>query len=120
MLNKRIKIKGMEMTPAISDYVDKKIDALTKFIDPKAKALAEVEIGRTTNHHHKGDVYKADVLLTVGKDTFHAEVTESDLYVAIDMVKDRMAQEITTKKDKKQSLLKKDQKKLKDTLKSGK
>jgi putative sigma-54 modulation protein len=119
MLNKRIKIKGMEMTPAIQDYVDRKIDTLTRFIDSKDKALAEVEIGRTTNHHHKGDVYKANILLTVGKDILHAEVTESDLYVAIDMVKDRMAQEITTKKDKKMSVLKKDQKRLKDVLKFG-
>ena len=119
MLNKRIKMKGMEITPAIQDYVDKKLDALTKFIEPSVQALAEVEIGRTTNHHNKGDVYKAEIHVTIGKDVFHAEVTESDLYVAIDMAKDRMMQEIVTKKDKKMSVLKKGQKFLKDVLKKG-
>lgn len=120
MLNKRTKIKGMAMTPAIQEYVDRKMDSLTKFIDTSKNILVEVEIGRITNHHHKGDVYKAEVHVTVSGDTFHAEVTESDLYTAIDMVKDRIAQEITTNKDKKMSLFKKGQKIIKDLLKKGK
>ena len=109
MLNKRIKITGMEMTPAISDYVHKRIDALTKFIDPSLQSLAEVEIGRITKHHNKGDVYKAEMHLTVGKDLYRIDVIESDLYVAIDMMKDRVIQEVTKMKDKKISLFRKGQ-----------
>lgn len=119
MLNKQIKITGMEMTPSIQEYVHKKVDALTKFIDPKVEALAEIEIGRTTNHHHKGDVYKAEINLTIGKNRFRADVTESDLYTAIDMMKDRIVEEVATKKDKDHSLMKKDQKEIKDALKRG-
>lgn len=109
----------MEMTPAIQDYVDKKIDALTKFIDSQVDALAEIEIGRTSSHHHKGDVYQAEAHVTVGKDRFHADVTESDLYVAIDVMKDRLMQEISTQKDKKLSLFKRGQKRIKDMLRIG-
>lgn len=119
MLNKHIKITGMDMTPSIQEYVHKKLDVLTKFIDSKIDALAEIEIGRTTNHHHKGDVYKAEISLTIGKDIFRVDVTESDLYVAIDMMKDRIVQEVSDRKDKDHSLMKKGQKHLKDTLKKG-
>lgn len=119
MLNKQIKITGMEMTPSIQDYVHKKVDALTKFIDTEVEALAEIEIGRTTNHHHKGDVYKAEINLTLGKDRFRADVTESDLYTAIDMMKDRIVEEVATKKDKNHSLIRKEQKEIKDALKRG-
>jgi putative sigma-54 modulation protein len=119
MLNKRIKITGMDMTPSIQDYVHKKVDALVKFIDNDTEALAEIEIGRITNHHHKGDVYKAEINLTIGKNIFRADVTESDLYTAIDMMKDRVMQEVSSNKDKNISLFKKGQKILKDMLKRG-
>lgn len=120
MIKTRIKITGMDMTPSIQDYVDKKIDMLNKFIDSEDDALAEIEIGRTTNHHHKGDVYKAELHITTSKGSYHAEAKESDLYIAIDMVKDKMSQEIVNKKDRKVSLMKKGQKKIKDALKKGK
>ena len=119
MLNKRIKITGMEMTPSIEEYVHKKVDVLTKFIDSDTEALAEIEIGRTTHHHHKGDVYKAEINLTIGKRIFRADVAESDLYTAIDVMKDRIAQEVSTQKDKDMSLMKKGQTKVKDLLKRG-
>ncbi len=119
MLNKRIKITGMEMTPAIQEYVHKKVDALTKFINTDIEALAEIEIGRTTNHHHKGDVYKAEITLTIEKHTYRVDVAESDLYTAIDMMKDRIVQEVTTQKDKDHSISKKEQKEIKDAMKKG-
>lgn len=117
MLNKRIKTTGMEITPAISEYVHKKIDVLEKFIDQESVGLAEIEIGRTTNHHHKGDVYKAEINFTLEKDTFRAVSIQSDLYRAIDIMKDNVVQEVTKAKKKRFSMFKKGQQKIKDTLK---
>lgn len=118
MLNKRIKTTGMEITPAISEYVHKKVDALLKFIDSESVALAEVEIGRTTNHHHKGDVYKAEINFTLEKDTFRAVAIQADLYQAIDVMKDNIVQEVTKAKKKNMSLFRKSQQKIKAVLKS--
>lgn len=116
MLNKRIKTTGMEITPAISEYVHKKIDALERFIESESVALAEVEIGRTTNHHHKGDVYKAEINFTLEKDIFRAVAIQSDLYVAIDVMKDNIMQEVTKAKKKRFALFRKGQQKIKDAM----
>ncbi len=116
MLNKRIKATNMELTDAISNYVHKKVDVLMKFIEPDVDALAEIEIGRTTNHHHKGDVYKAEMNLTVGKDNFQIVMIESDLYAAIDKMKDRIVQDVKRSKRKRLHLFKRGHQKLKDIL----
>ncbi len=116
MLNKKVKTTNMEMTEAISAYVHSRVDALERFIDPNVQALAEIEIGKTTQHHHKGDVFKAEMNLSVGKDRFRAVLIESDLYVAIDKMKDVMLLEITRAKRKKDHLFRRGGQKIKDLL----
>ena len=101
MLNKKVKTTNMELTDAISEYVHTKVGTVERFLDPKVQALAEIEIGKTTQHHHKGDVFKAEINLAVGKDNFRAVVIEADLYAAIDKMKDVIVGEITREKKKK-------------------
>lgn len=117
MLNKKIKTTGMEITPAISEYVHKKVDALEKFIANGSEVLAEIEIGRTTNHHHKGDVYKAEINVTIENVVYRTVNTGADLYQAIDVMKDSIVNEVKKAKNKKMSLFRKGQLKLKDALK---
>jgi ribosome-associated translation inhibitor RaiA len=62
-------------------------------------------------------VYKAEINVTVGKNIYRVESIESDLYMAIDMMKDRVAQEIAKSKDKKTSLFKRGGFKMKEALK---
>ncbi|MEN9604695.1 MAG: hypothetical protein RJB39_380 [Candidatus Parcubacteria bacterium] len=116
MLNKRVKTTNMELTDAISDYVHKKVDVLEKFIESDVQALAEIEIGKTTHHHHKGDVFKAEISLTMGKDNFQTSVVESDLYTAIDKMKESIVQEVTRSKRKKQHLFRRGRQKIKNIL----
>lgn len=116
MLNKQIKATNMELTDAISQYVNKKIDTLLKFIDSNQDALAEIEIGRTSNHHHKGDVYKAEINLIIGKNNFRSVVIESDLYAAIDGMKDAVVNEVSRSKRKRFHLFKKGHQKIKNLL----
>lgn len=116
MLNKKVKITNMELTEAILNYVHSKVDTLGRFIDPHVQALAEIEIGKTSQHHQKGDVYKAEINLTVGKDNFQAVVIESDLYAAVDRMKDVITQEITRSKKKKTHLFRRGKQKIKDLL----
>jgi len=107
----------MELTEAISDYLAKKLGTLEKFLDPKVEAMARVEMGRTTNHHHKGDVYHAEINLEVGKEIYRAEAQTSDLYAAIDMMKDEVAQEVIRNSKKKRHMLKRGHQKIKDLFK---
>ncbi|MES2623097.1 MAG: ribosome-associated translation inhibitor RaiA [Patescibacteria group bacterium] len=117
MLNKRIKTTGMEITEAISEYVHKKVDVLEKFIDSENVGLAEIEIGRTSHHHHKGDVYKAEMNFTYEKVSLNAIAIDSDLYRAIDIMRDNIVHEFKKAKQKKNSKGRKEQQKIKGNLK---
>jgi len=120
MIKHHVKTKSMELTPAISDYLDKKLSVLEKFIDEKSEAMARIEVGRTTGHHHKGDVYHAEITLDVEGNLFRAGAEAGDLYAAIDMMKDEVVQEVTRANKKKQHLLKRGHQKMKDMIRKWK
>ncbi len=120
MLIKKIKTTNMELTDAISQYVNKKVDALHKFIMPEEEALAEIEIGRTTNHHHKGDVYKAEINLFYGKENFRTVIINNDMYASIDKMKEGILNEVRRSKRKRFHLFKKGHQKIKDILRGWK
>jgi putative sigma-54 modulation protein len=97
----KIDIKGtnMELTEAIKDYVNEKIGGLEKFFDNIIEA--KVEVGKTSNHHQKGDVFRAEVNLDVPeKYVLRAEAVREDLYMAINEVKDDLQRQIKKYKEK--------------------
>jgi putative sigma-54 modulation protein len=114
-----IKATNFELTPAITDYIEKRFSAFDKFVshgDPK-NALCEVEVGKTTRHHKSGDVFRAEVNLTVSGKNFFAVSEKDDLYAAIDEVKDEIVQAITTDKDKSMTLYRRGALRVKNILK---
>jgi ribosomal subunit interface protein len=94
-----IKATAIELTPAITKYVEKKIGSLDKYIRNE-DAVAQVEVGRTTQHHNKGDVFKAEVHVTGAGLDVYAAVEKEDLYVGIDAVKDEIVRNVLGKKEK--------------------
>ncbi len=103
------------MTPAIKDYVAKEMAHLNKFVNAGYEELpmCYIEIGKTTNHHNKGQFFKAEFTVHVGGKSFRAEACEEDLYVALDKVTEEMTEELKSFKDKKVSLIKRTGAKLK-------
>lgn len=97
------------MTPAIKDYVEKRMAHLNKFVNPNDKELpmCYVEIGKSTNHHKKGELFKAEFTIHIGSKSFRAEACEEDLYAALDKITEEMTEELKSHKDKKLSLTKK-------------
>jgi putative sigma-54 modulation protein len=84
--------KGMDLTEAIKDYVDKKIGGLEKFYDQILKA--DVKVGKESEHHLKGDIFVCECRLDVpGVDLF-ASKNEKNLYKAIDKVRDYLEGEL--------------------------
>ena len=69
---------------------------------------ARVEVGKTTNHHLKGEIYSAEVNLSLGSDLLRVKKTEKDLFKAIDKVKDHL--EVAIKKYKEKKIDRKKQK----------
>ena len=99
----QIKASNVELTEALKDYIQKKMDHLYRFVNHK-NAIAYVEIEKTTNHHKKGEVFRAEVNVEIDGDVVRVEKTTPDLYKSIDKIKDEMEVQLANKKDKAVSL----------------
>lgn len=102
-MNIIVKGTGFTLTPAIKDYVDEKVGGLEKFLThlDVSGVEARVEVGRITEHHHKGNVYRAEVNLILPGQMLRAEVESDDVYAAIDTVHDELKRQIIVNKSKK-------------------
>ena len=116
-MNINIKATGIELTPAIHDYVIEKVGSLERFISCDREAImATVEIGKTTNHHKLGDFFRTEINLNFPGQNLRIESEESDLYAAIDVAKDDMTETIKTVNKKRNTLLKRGGRMLKSIL----
>lgn len=117
-MNINIKATGIELTPSISDYAHKKIGTLEKYLNEKTKdAVFRVDIGKTTNHHKAGDIFRAEVNVSGGGLNLYAVEEAADLYAAIDLVEAELARELVHEKGRRAKLLRKGQQTIKDLMK---
>lgn len=101
-----IKATNIELTSAISDYVNKKIESINKLTDYYKEIIIYVEVGKTTNHHKQGDYFKAEFDVSIDGEKFFAESEKNDLYKAIDDSKDQVVRRIKNNKKRKSTLFK--------------
>lgn len=102
-MNLDIKATNLELTPAIKQYIEAKVDGLSKFLEKwekSGKINVKFELARTTNHHSKGGVFYAEMNINLSEKMLRAEHSGDDAYKAIDKVKDIMKEEIVGFKQK--------------------
>ena len=100
-----IVIKGthLETTPSLKFYIEKKLGPLAKFvkkIDEAGSAELEFEVSRTTAHHHKGPVFRAEAHLKLPKKIFYMSEENYDIRTAVDMVKNKLRLSLERYKEK--------------------
>jgi putative sigma-54 modulation protein len=95
-----IKATNLLLTPAIRSYIEAKMDSVAKHLGTLKVINCDFEVELTTKHHHKGDIFRAEVNLEVAKDLLRVEKTEVDLYKAIDKVKDHLIDVVKKNKEK--------------------
>lgn len=98
-MNIAIKAKYVDLTDPLKKYVEGKIQALGKYIDVME---AKVELERD-RHHQSGDVFRAEVMLTIGGKSIYADASTGDMYAAIDLVIPKLKEQVTKFKDKRQT-----------------
>lgn len=107
-----IKYTNINSSDSARAYVEQKIGQLQKFINIKSGAPiggretveARVELERTTRHHRKGQVFRAEAQINApGRNLIRAESLQPDLYLAIDEVKDELQRQLMQYKDKQRS-----------------
>jgi putative sigma-54 modulation protein len=103
-MNIDIKATNLELTDAIRSYVYDKFSALDKLIDASdTSASAQVEVGKTTEHHQSGDIFRTEINLHVAGANFRAVEKTGDLYASVDIVKDKIVRELRRHKEKQSS-----------------
>jgi putative sigma-54 modulation protein len=115
---KNIKTTGLEMTPAIGSYIDEKLSNIERFINAtdESSVIADLEIGKTTEHHKSGEIFKAELNLQIAGQLLRAVATKEDLYAAIDEIKDEMIMQINTSHKKKNTMIRKGGRAVKNLL----
>jgi ribosomal subunit interface protein len=116
----KINEKGtnMEITAEIKDYLYKKLDHLNRFLNPADDSVfCEVELGKTSNHHKTGDVFRTEINLHLAGKDLRSVSEMDDLFASIDIAKDDLVRSLQTNKDKKVSLARRGGAKIKNLIK---
>jgi len=95
-----LKGTNMELTEAIKQYVEKRILSLDKITEKYSPCDVMAEVGKTSNHHQKGDVFFAEFNLTIPGAMLRATSTKDDLYAAIDDAKDELKRQLVDRKER--------------------
>jgi ribosomal subunit interface protein len=117
-MNINIKNTNINLSTEMSDYLNKKILMIDKLIDPNdTSVMCDVEVGKTTNHHRTGDVFRTEINLQKGGKFFRAVAEEETINAAIDKAKDEMMRELKSSKDKRISFVRRGGAKVKNMVK---
>lgn len=114
-----ISLKGlhMDITPAIRSYAEEKIRMLEKFVDSDTEDIyVEIELGKTTEHHQQGDIFRAEITMKTPRANYRAEAEKEDLYAAVDVAKDDLVLQVNEDKKKHQMNIKKGGRMFKDLM----
>lgn len=107
-MNIDIKATNIELTGDISNYVEKKLSALTKYLGDKNDSVVfYVELARTTRHHRTGEIYRAEVKISGDGVDSYAAAESIDLHSAIDIVEDDLSKKLSSNKGRRISLARK-------------
>ena len=96
-----IKARELDLTDPLKKYIDMRIGSLSKYLKRFVEdlVLVEVEVARSTQHHRHGDVYYAEVNLTLPGKLLRATHEGGDVRECIDKVKNTLQREIDKYKD---------------------
>lgn len=98
----KINFKGtrLELTEAIRDYAQAKFDLLEKYLGDTDVINCDVELEKSVGGQNKGDIFRAEINLQIPKEILRVEKTETDLYKAIDKVKDHIEEMIISHRER--------------------
>lgn len=113
-----VSLKGtnIQVMESTTEYVDRKlVRTVERFMSGEgAAASLKIEVGRTTRHHRKGKVFRAEANLSFGKKVLYAEAFGETLNEAIDLLEEELEREIKRFKGKRRALMLKGARRLKE------
>lgn len=98
-----ISTKNIILDEPLRIFIEDKIGGLDHLIGNSA-GQARVEIGKPSEHHRSGDIFSAEVNLSLGGKLLRATCSHEDLRNAITDVKDELQSQIKKFKEKRTDL----------------
>ncbi len=112
------KATNISLTPAITEYIDKKLESLVKFFSNTDEVIINVEVGKSTKHHKSGEYFRAELHVISAGEDYYVAAQKDDLYAAIDEVKDGIIREMTSRRKRTIRLVRKGGARIKAILKN--
>ena len=110
-----IKATHIELSDELRSSIEKRLAGAEKFI--KHMDHVYVDVGRTTNHHKQGDVFRAEFNVVINGDKFTTFSITEDINMSIDEAYSELIRQITEHKDQKISLVRRGARSVKKMLK---
>lgn len=90
-----IRATNINLTPELRKYALEKIGSLERFFKDTApdSVIVDIEIGRPSRHHRKGEIFRCEVNVSLGKRLLRAEERAASVKGAIDLVRDEIQRE---------------------------
>ena len=118
MINRTIRADGISLDPSIDEAIARVVSAIEKFCDPEDESiLVDVEVGKTTNHHRSGDIFRAEINFHSKIGNLRVETEAGELFSALSSAKDEMVEALRSKKSKKVDFIRRNGLRLKQMLK---
>ncbi|NCN07518.1 ribosome-associated translation inhibitor RaiA [Candidatus Falkowbacteria bacterium] len=83
-----IKATNAKLTPESHEIINDKISSLSKYFENIISA--DVEIGLSSMHHNKGNIYKTIVNLSVPKTILRASAETDDIIKSMNQVNEKL------------------------------
>jgi len=102
-MNIIIKATNIELTDSLEQWVKTRLEPLAKLEKTLQEKDVEiwVEIGKTSKHHRKGDIFRAEAQLRLPGKSIRAEAVTNNLRKSINEIRDKLQREIKQYKEKK-------------------
>ncbi len=98
-----LKQTNIAINPTEQKHIDRHVAGISRRVSKYGAALIlNIEVGRTTRHHRKGEVYRAECMLQLPKKTLRAEAEAEDIVKAFEMCRKGLEREIDTYKASKE------------------
>ena len=112
-----IKYTNIDQSDAIENYLEDHLAKLDAVVDDNDKsAQAMIELAKTVADQNTGDIYKAEVNLHTALGNFYVSETDSDIYAAIDKMRDVIVRDVRKESEKKRDTSRDGARKIKDMI----
>lgn len=113
-MNYNLKGTGLQVTPELRAYAEKRLAHADKFLNGDPTAHADIEL--EYSERNETGKYRAEITLSCNGDIFRISRWGNNMHEAVDLAAGDLTQELSRTKQKRQSVLRRSAVKVKEYL----